>query len=540
MKTTLHIKTLQRLDQTFEPCADDPRVLSTYLAQQNLALNTRCNGQGWCHGCNVQLERGSLRHVPTGELAHAPCRLLACQSEWVPETDVVVSIPSRSLLAHAPAVAEDFKVNVPVGSAPLVEGEYGIAIDIGTTTVVVLLTELVGGRMVARSSNFNQQIQFGDDVLARISLCGAEPKMIARLQEAVCRETLLPLMRDVVRKAGVEWEKVGGVAIAANTTMMHLLVGVDPTPLGVVPFTPHFLDHRVTSLHALGIGELPDLPVHLLPGLAAYIGADITAGIFATGTLASRWDPALLVDVGTNGEIVLCKGGKLFACATAAGPAFEGRGLSCGMRAAEGAVERIAITRSAEGKLRLTVKTIGNVELERSPGICGSAYIDFLAQGRESGLLMESGRFDPDVVATHPALFVSTDAGIALRLGGEHAPYIVETDIAALLQAKAAVAAGIQTLLDREGVTEMPKLYLAGGFGMHLSIPHAIGCGLLPGFAPENVEVVGNTSLAGAYLTLLDREVLPDLARIQSSAHTIELNEDPDFEDRYIDHLRLE
>jgi uncharacterized 2Fe-2S/4Fe-4S cluster protein (DUF4445 family) len=301
--------------------------------------------------------------------------------------------------------------------------------------------------------------------------------------------------------------------------MLHLFAGVDPTPMGTYPFAPVFLKHRVEQLPALGRASL-----HLAPSAAAYIGADLTAGIVASG-LAYDDGPSLLVDVGTNGEIILKHGDRLLGCATAAGPAFEGAGLTNGIRATTGAIEKI---RLSGAPLKVQADVIGN----GTPiGVCGSAYVDFLAEGRRAGLLTERGRFRDGF-------------GSSLRVGlgpGKQEIVITETDTAHLLQSKAAIGAGIQTLLAHAGLTpaRVKKVYMAGGFGLHIRIPNAIACGLLPGFAPAQVVVVGNTSLAGAYLTLLDCGALDEVARISKRLDVVELNLDPEFETRYIDNLVL-
>ena len=239
---------------------------------------------------------------------------------------------------------------------------------------------------------------------------------------------------------------------------------------------------------------------------------------------------------------MLVKNGRLVGCATAAGPAFEGSGLTSGMRAAEGAIERIGLARNASGAVMPDLKTIGDRPIAGAPGICGSAYIDFLAQARACGVLLESGRFDVSAVAANPALFGEGEHGRTMHLcGGGNGARISEPDIALLLQAKAAIAAGIETLLAREGLRpdDVSRVYLAGGFGLHLDVPHAIACGLLPGFATAQVEAVGNTSLAGAFLAMLDRTALDEMERVRTRAEIVELNLDPGFEDRYIDHLSL-
>lgn len=539
MAATLHLTTLHGQQSIHASAETDPAGLADLLANHNMALNTRCCKRGLCKGCTVRLEQGELKEIASGKTVSAPGEVLACLVEWKPDSEASITIPSRSLLAHKPSVAEDFEIRVPVGDEPLFPGEFGLAIDIGTTTVVVLLAELSTGRILARVSDFNQQIRMGDDVLARIDLCASQRDAVQQLQQAICRDTILPLAKMACAKAGITIEQLGGLSVAGNTTMLHLLFGVDPTPMGIAPFTPQFLDHQVWKASAIGLCGFPDLPVHALPGLAAYVGADIAAGIFATG-LHYETEPTLFIDVGTNGEIALVKGDRIYACATAAGPAFEGAGLCCGMRATQGAIEGIAISNTQGHLVSTTLKTIGNLPVSHSPGICGSAYIDFLAQARSAGVLSESGRYEPGVVEANPTQFQETPHGRAM-LFSETGTCITEPDIASLMQAKAAIAAGIETLLNREGLKpeEIKKVYLAGGFGMHLNVAHAIGCGLLPGFTPEQVEAVGNTSLGGAYLAMLDRTVIDEIDRIRARAEVVELNLDPGFEDCYIDNLSL-
>jgi uncharacterized 2Fe-2S/4Fe-4S cluster protein (DUF4445 family) len=286
-----------------------------------------------------------------------------------------------------------------------------------------------------------------------------------------------------------------------------------------------------------------EMEVHLLPGLSGYIGADINAGIVATG-MHYEEGPNLLIDIGTNGEIVLKLGDRLLGCATAAGPAFEGAGLTWGTRAVDGAIAEIAFS---SAPFRCQVKRINPDNAGPCPGICGSAYVDFLGDGVRHGLLTAAGRFSPKFLTEYGDAIQTVDDQRIFALlppgDGQKQPVgISELDISRLLQAKAAIAAGFSTLLAREGIkpADIKKLYLAGGFGLHLNVSNAIACGLLPGFTPEQIEVVGNTSLAGAYMTLQDRGVLDELRANQKKIEVIELNLDSSFEDCYIENLLLE
>ena len=515
--------------------------LTEVLAHRGFALNTRCGGRGLCGGCEVELRSGSLRRLRDGARVtpDAATRCKSCQLR-LGEEPARLSVPARSLLRHEPAVVAEFRLNIPWAHDPLVpEARYGAAVDVGTTTVALLLCDLATGRVIAEASAFNEQIRFGEDVLTRIQLCGTKPEALSLLQRAVVAETINPLLAEACGHAGVAPSEVGGMTVAGNTTMLHLLAGVDPTPLGVYPFRPVFLAHRRYTPNDLGL-EFGDgaAQVHLLPGPAAYVGADLAAGMVATGFIYDE-GPALLVDVGTNGEIIAKAGDRLIGCSTAAGPAFEGAGLSSGTRAVQGAIERVRLrTEPFTAELGL----IG--ETDRPLGICGSAYIDFLWEGRRENILQPGGRFEAAFCSRASDLVQADKNGRWLQLhprGASGPIFISELDVAKLLQAKAAIAAGIGTLLELLGTApgDVKRLYLAGGFGMHLSLEHAIGCGLLPGFTARQIQVVGNASLGGAFLALNDRSLLDEMAAACRAMKEIELNLHPGFENAYIDQLVL-
>jgi uncharacterized 2Fe-2S/4Fe-4S cluster protein (DUF4445 family) len=377
------------------------------------------------------------------------------------------------------------------------------------------------------------------------------------------------LIEQLLLETGVSPEQIRTLVIAGNTTMLHLFAGIDPSSMGMAPFTPQFLEHRVLRTSELPLRVRPkaaqaaeaadpprdaltqgteatreDTPpvrssrapaVHLLPGAAAYVGADVMAGVFASGMVYGQ-ETSLLVDVGTNGEIVLKHGDRFWGCATAAGPAFEGSGLSCGMRAGRGAISHIRLDHGSDAP---EIEVIGNTP---PVGVCGTAYVDFVAQSRRTGILRHNGRFSPEA-DRHPRVqpgphgreFIVAD-------GADGKPiYVSESDVARLLQAKAAIAAGIVCLLNSAGLTppDVQILYLAGGFGFHMDVQNVIRCGLLPGFRPDQISLVGNTSLAGAYLALLDSSVLDEIKRISAQLETIELNLVPGFESCYIDQLAV-
>jgi len=521
---------------------DEGLSLADLLSRRAQPLNTRCWGRGLCNGCEIHLERGELRELHgDGTLTAQGSRAVrACQVRAIAGRSATISVPPRSLLRHEPSVVAEFRLEVPWAQDPLdPSARYGAAVDVGTTTVALLLADLRTGAALAGASAFNAQVRYGEDVLTRIQRCYQNPDAVAALQKAIAVETLQPLLEEACTAAGITPADVGVMTVAANTTMQHLLAGIDPSSLGVHPFTAVFLEHRQYPPRELGLtfgGE--NARVHLLPGPAAYVGSDLAAGIAATG-LVYQEGLALLVDVGTNGEIIAQSNGRLLGCATAAGPAFEGAGLTSGTRGVHGAIERI---RLEADPFRAHLEIIG--ESSRPLGICGSGYVDFLWEARRTNIIGENGRFTRTFAEKAGDALVADEYGRKLRIhpfGASGPIWISELDIARLLQAKAAIAAGICTLLEKLGRTaaEVQTLYLAGGFGLHLSLEHAIGCGLLPGFTPVQIKVVGNTSLGGAFLALNDRSLLSEMEAACARLESVELNLEPGFEGTYIDHLML-
>lgn len=495
--------------ESHEVVLSEPQTLTQWLRHRNHPLNTRCGERGLCRACVVEVVG------PDGPSEEVQGCLLPLRD------GLRVRVPAGARLAYRPQVMDRYEIGVPYA----LDSEWGsqgiaLAADIGTTTVSVVALDLGDGSVIGTASAFNQQIALGDDVLTRINLCRTEEDALARLAHAVWEETLLPLAREA---AGDRFREAVGWTLAGNATMLHLAARVNPGPMGVSPFPVPVLE-SVRAAQAEG-------EVRLLPHVAAYVGADIVAGLVATG-FAYEQGTALFVDIGTNGEIVCHHQGRFVGCATAAGPAFEGSGLRCGVRAGDGAIAHIDF---ANDQMRPELLGKG-----KPIGICGSAYIDFLAGAYAEGWLTPSGRAKPGFGAPTEG---HEGAAFRIALGhGKRPIEITERDIARLLQAKAAIAAGVQTLLAILEVRpeDVERVYLAGGFGMHLRLGNAIACGLLPGFREEQVHLVGNSSLAGAHLAALDRTALQEMERLARGVKIVELNLHPDFEDIYLDQLSLE
>ncbi|NLF30766.1 MAG: ATP-binding protein [Planctomycetes bacterium] len=414
---------------------------------------------------------------------------------------------------------------------------FGVAIDIGTTTVVSSLVDLTTGRIVDSASSYNQQVRRVNDVAGRIT-AASTPEGLEELRRLVVNATINRQIGLLVAREGIAAEDIARVSIAGNTVMTHLLLGIDPAHLGAVPFQSASNKPPSLPAAAVGLAVHPAAAVDLAPSRAAYIGGDITADLVACG-LAERAATSLLVDIGTNAEIVVGNRDRMVACAAPAGPAFEGQSVSCGMRASDGAIDTLRIDPAT---FDCTWTVLGG---GAPVGLCGSALISFIGQAWRAGLLTAAGRFDRDAAGDRVERIAMPDGSepwgyviaAAERTDDKLAPIVItEADIAILLQAKGVIYAGIQIALKHLGkrLEDLDTIYLAGGFARHIDLPDAVALGLLPDVPLERFRFIGNGSLAGAYLRLIDTTFAGAMARVAARPEVIELNLDPEFEDAYM------
>ena len=406
---------------------------------------------------------------------------------------------------------------------------YGAAFDVGTTTVVGSLLDLTTGEELGVASAMNPQVRFGDDVLSRIQYAGAGPEQLEELRAAMVG-AVNGLLDELCAAAGTPRERIYEASFAGNTTMQHLLSGIDPTQLGRVPFVAAHGRGLMLPAEEVGVAIHPRGSAYVFPVIGGFVGGDTVAGLLATD-LADLDGPVMMVDIGTNGEIVLARDGEIWAASTAAGPAFEGARISCGMRAAAGAIEKVVF----DGDVRCSV--IGDVE---PVGLCGSALVDLAAGLLDAGVVTSTGRMLPpdelpadlpDAIRARASL---DDAGQPqFALTGDATVSITQRDIRELQLAAGAIRAGISILLREASVTagELKGVYLAGGFGSFIRRSHAQRIGLLPSeIAHEKIQYVGNASLSGARWALAStraRKRAEDLAR---KAKHVELSQDPNFQ----------
>lgn len=404
---------------------------------------------------------------------------------------------------------------------------YGVAVDLGTTTVVAELVDLISGSVVDSEANYNKQVVFGEDVLSRI-LFVEEERGLSRLKKAIV-ETVNYLVEVLARRNKIKWREIQMMTAAGNTTMTHLFLGLDPSYIRVDPYIP--VANHIPFLRASEIGVKINRNgfVYCLPGRSSYVGGDITADILATG-LHKKDELSLLIDVGTNGEVVLGNKDWMVSCSCSAGPAFEGGEVDFGIRATTGAIERATLTPDLEVKY----STIGNV---KPKGICGSGLIDLLAELFMHGAVNRAGQFE------------RTDSE-RIREGEEGKEFVVvwaeetkiqkdmvltEVDIKNIMRTKAAVYAACSVLLKSMDYRfdDIERLYVAGGFGNYLDVRKSVYLGLLPDVDPDLYTFIGNGAVAGARLVLLDKGRLQQAKEIVKKMTYIELSVNPMFYDEF-------
>ena len=417
------------------------------------------------------------------------------------------------------------------------EGCYGVAFDIGTTTLVGTLVDLTSGADLAVAGRMNPQTSFGDDVISRIRKCRDEADGLRVLQKAVS-DAVNGIIGKVTRAAGVDRKGICEAVFAGNTTMQQILCGINPRALGEMPFVPAFREPLRMRALDLELDVNDDADVYIFPQIGGFVGGDTVAGIIAT-RLDRMEAPALLVDVGTNGEIVLALKGQMMATSVAAGPAFEGARIVNGMRAASGAIEKVVVNGD---DIRINV-----INDARPSGICGTGLIDATAALLRLGLLDPTGRIvDPAEApaSTPPAIVkrvVEQDGQFHFRLAdatetanGEPL-YLFQKDIRELQLANGAIRAGISILLKMAGLAtdELGSILLAGAFGNFIRRNNARRIGMLPQVPTERIRFVGNTASFGAKRVLLSIDEREYAARVARETRHVDLSLNPEFQNEF-------
>ncbi len=450
-------------------------------------------------------------------------------SDWkVTVTALLTAVDPQNPERRRPRV-----INVEPGDTR--ERHYSLAVDIGTTTVCGQLLDLNRGRVMAETMAYNGQISYGADVISRIVYC-QRPGGLLKLQQAVVT-TINGVIKQLLGRKHISLEHIGHLIVAGNTTMIQILLGLDPTYIRLAPYTPVATYVPPVKAKSLGINVGEHVYLFSFPLVASYVGGDIISGIVASG-VHQRKKLTFYIDIGTNGEIVVGNSDWMVTAACSAGPAFEGGEIKHGMVATEGAIEDFSV---APSTLEPVIGTIGG---GKAKGICGSGLINIIAGLLESGVIDQNGKFNADL------------PGRRIREGSEGYEYVLawapetqtgrdivitEADINNLIRAKAAMYAGCQTLIKSVGMTchDIEQVIIAGAFGSHIDIERAITIGLLPELPRERFVFIGNGSLMGARLTSFSTDILDDSRRVARLMTNFELSENVNFMDNYIAALFL-
>lgn len=477
--------------ETVIPAQTGETILEA-LARAGIAVSAPCGGLGRCRKCAVRA---------TGELAcEDGARLdgqtvLACRTRFTGDARVRVS----------ESKAEILKTGVSAGEETDGEAGLGVSVDVGTTTLAAYLVERSTGRVLASDARLNPQRPHGADVISRLSFAIDSEENAALLQREILA-AIDEMTRSMLERAGRAGEEIRCRALVGNTVMMHLLGGYPARPLAFAPFTPAY-----TALHEKELGGVRTILGGCISG---YVGADTLAAALACG-LDERDENAMLIDIGTNGEIMLKKDGRCFACSCAAGPAFEGAHIACGTGAVAGAIDH---ARVENGEIVYT--TIGGGE---ATGICGSGLIDLTAALLDRGDITPMGRMAGDVRLSERV-------------------YLARSDIREVQLAKAAIASGIRILAEQAGaaLADIEKVYLAGGFGNFIGLDSACRIGLLPAELRAKIVPVGNAAGSGSVRLLVSEQARRRAEALRQATRCVELAATPDFNDVYTDELLFE
>lgn len=519
----------------FEPSGRDVTVPhgSTLLAaarMADVAIDAPCDGAGTCGSCRVHAEgalsplRSDERELLGGAGVTAGVRL-ACRARALGDVTVTVREVARDarVLTHTSGVV--LQVEPPSARGIDVLGPaLGAAIDVGTTTLAVQVVDLRTGDVLASAGGLSAQRAHGADVMSRIAHATAgQADELHRL--AV--NQIDGLLTDALTVAGYGADALVEVALVGNTAMRGLVLGLDVTPLGAAPYVGADLSAIRTNAPAVGLDRFASAEVYALPAIGPFVGADVTAGLVAT-RLAGARHPTLFIDLGTNGEIVLSAHGTLTATSTAAGPAFEGAEISCGMRAVAGAIERV--DRAGDG---LSFGVIG----EREPaGVCGSGLVDLVATLLDAGVIEPDGRFASHAPGVFDAHLTERDGVREFRLDRAGDLALTQKDVRQVQLAVGAVRAGVEVLLATAGVSRdsVAEVIVAGGFGHHLRPSSLARLGLIDAAWADRVRVAGNAALAGARMALVDSAVRREAEALARRVSAVDLAQDPRFNERFL------
>lgn len=522
------------------------RTVLEALIDATIMLRSDCGGKGRCGKCRIKIDDSSLTALsPPGEAEAgflgakglaAGYRLACCAAVL---GDVALEIPagsrlSASVLEKAPPLLLKKHIIPKIRT----KDTYGLAVDLGTTTIAAYLCDLSAGRVMASIAMRNPQAIFGDDVMSRISAVSKDSDLLKRLQ-GMAVKTIDWGAQALMRSSRLQPAQIKTMIVVGNSTMIHIFVGQNPASIGVYPYAPGFVEEKQLSAASIGLRFNPEARVRTLPLITGFIGADTVSAAIAAG-LEDHPVGTMLVDVGTNGEIIFLGQDGMLAASCATGPAFEGATIQHGMQAVPGAIDAIKINRN-QRKLSYSVIQNAAEKRRRPAGICGTGVISAVAELLRAGIILKDGAFNS--AAKYPDLQRGQNGALqfilvsAEKTAEGRAIALTQKDVRAVQLAKGALRTGIE-LLCKETQMDLPrKILLAGAFGNYINPRDALTIGMFPGLAPEDIEGVGNAAGAGAILTLFEERFARKAAKISRATRVVDLSTHPDFQKTFISAL---
>lgn len=408
----------------------------------------------------------------------------------------------------------------------------GLAVDIGTTTVSAVVVDMTNGKILAKASAGNGQIRFGADVINRI-IESTKPGGQKKLQDAIVSETLNPMIQQMCRTAGISPRHIIRLAIASNSTMNHLLMGINADPLRMEPYIPAFFKTNSFYASDINLNVHPDAHIIMAPNIGSYVGGDITAGTLVS-MLWNQPQFSLFIDLGTNGELVFGNSDFMMSCACSAGPAFEGGDISCGMRATDGAIEACTIDKET---MEPAFRIIGG-EGQKPVGLCGSGIIDVIAELFRCGIISPKGKFIREGKRIKHDAYGMGSYVLAFESEAEGAKdvEITEVDIDNFIRAKGAIFSAVRTMLKTLDfdISMIEQVFVAGGIGSGINMKNAVGIGMFPDIPLECYHYIGNSSLCGAYAMLLSTKAERKVYELAQNMTYLELSTEPGYMDEFV------
>ncbi len=543
-KYKIHLATEDR-----QITAEHGQTLLEALIAAGIFLRADCGGKRRCGKCMVKISGSDVAAVSppenseTGFLGEKELEngsRLACCVEVI--GDVLIEIPATSRLSpevaqKGPTILFD-KLSALKPASTAGAGQYGLAVDLGTTTIAVYLCNLAAADVTASISVRNPQVLIGDDVMSRIGAVGQQEDLLFRLQKMVIKAIEWGT-NSLCRSTRTNPKAIETMVVVGNTTMIHLFVGEDPTSIGLFPYEPKFVEEKQFRAAKVGFRFNPDTQIHTLPLITGFIGADIVGAALAAELSYTR-PGTMLVDVGTNGEIMFLGKDGLVATSCATGPAFEGAAIRHGMHAVSGAIDAVKID-SPANKVSCSVIQKDPGKPQKIAGLCGTGVVSAVAELLRTGLILPDGAFNRESNSPHLQTGANDAPEFVLASADQtedhRAITFTQKDVRAIQLAKGALRTGIDLLCQEAGIERPQKILLAGAFGSYIRKKDALTIGMFPELSEQDITVVGNAAGAGAILSLFDHRYFSKARQLTETTRVLDLASHPNFQETFINSL---